>query len=132
MSDFFCHTKKAKRTITFNLIVICRVNDDDDPELIRAINESKCAESTETNEQPAATTSVIDTNGTQKQLYVVKDENAYNYPKVLLDRVLKNKRKNYDLESELLKLKRVCNELRQENLTRRLQSATISETIELS
>lgn len=87
----------------------------------------------ESNESTGATTtSAIKTNGTQKQLYVVKDENAYNYPKLLLERALEKKRTNHDLQSELMSLRGVCNELRQENLAKRLEKATVSETIEIS
>lgn len=86
----------------------------------------------ESNDTDTAGTSMTNTNGTRKQLYVVEHENAYDYPKLLLERILDRKRQNYGLESELKKLRKVLNTLRQEHLAKRLETAIVAETIELS
>lgn len=81
----------------------------------------------------ATATSVNHANGTEKQLYAIKDERQYLYPRFLLGRIIGNKKKNDLLRAELMRLKKMCNKIHQEKVARRVQSAvTISEPIEIS
>lgn len=80
----------------------------------------------------AAGTSMNQSNGTRKQLYVVENENSYEYPKFLLERILERKRKNYKLESDLKKLRKLLNKLHQESVARRVEKAVVADIIELS
>lgn len=112
--------------------LICRSTDEDDPEFIRAINESRSAQSIETQDSVAtATTSKTNTNGGQRQFYVV-DEERYEYPRLLLERILEHKKQNYELESQLEKLRRIVNNMNKQQLAKRLEKAVIADTIELS
>lgn len=114
---------------------VYRTNDEDDPELIKAIMESKFSETSRTNEETATTSTIAmnSTNGTPKCLYTVKDENFYLYPQRLLERILENKRKNDELEIKYEKLKQEFTKLEKESVARRLKKAKIiSETIEIS
>lgn len=80
-----------------------------------------------------ATTSPINANGTEKLRYWIKDESAYNYPKLLLERIVQTRGENRALENKLRALKKLCTELNKEEVDRRLKSAVIvSETIEIS
>lgn len=87
----------------------------------------------ETQELAAtATTSKMNTNGTQRQLYVVENESAYDYPRLLLERILKTKKENFELETQLVKLRRIVNEMNKQQLAKRLETAVIADTIELT
>lgn len=78
-----------------------------------------------------ATTSKLSSNGTQRKLYVVEDERAYEYPKLLLERILQHKRENHNLEQQLVKLRKLMNNMHKQHLAKRLETAVIAETIEL-
>lgn len=78
-----------------------------------------------------ATTSKMSVNGTQKKLYVVEDEGAYEYPKLLLERILEHKKQNHEYESQLVKLKKIVTNMNKQHLAKRLESAVIADTIEL-
>lgn len=78
-----------------------------------------------------ATTSKMSSNGTQKKLYVVEDESAYEYPRLLLERILEHKKQNHEIESQLVKLKRIVTNMSKQQLAKRLEKAVITETIEL-
>lgn len=112
----------------------CRTNDDDEPELLRAFNESKSSVPNELNDtNTTETTSPINANGTEKSRYWVKDESVYNYPRLLLERIVQTKRQNRALENELRALRNLYSTMNKEEVERRLQSAVIvSETIEIS
>lgn len=96
---------------------IFSVIDDDDAisDIAMAINESEVIEG-------PSTSNVSDKySGTLAQ---------YEYPRTLLERILENTRKNQDLETDRLRLKKIHTKLKQKV---RLQNATISsETIEIS
>lgn len=126
--------KEKERKLVFHVhLFIRRSTDDDDPEFIRAINETKSAKPLETPDSAAATatTSKMSSNGTQKKLYVVEDECAYEYPKLLLGRILEHKKQNHDLEAELVRLRKLVNNMNKQQLAKRLEKAVIAETIEL-
>lgn len=84
------------------------------------------------NSAATATTSKVNTNGTQRQMYVVEDENAYEYPRLLLERILQHKKQNQELESTLMKLRRILNNMNKQQLAKRLETAVIADTIELA
>lgn len=74
----------------------------------------------------------MNTNGNRMKLYHVEDERAYDYPKLLLERILNRKKQNHGLETELKKLRRELTIIQKESLVRRLQKAVVAETIELT
>lgn len=87
----------------------------------------------ETQASPAtATTSKTNVTRIQKQLYVVEDENAYEYPRLLLERILEHQKQNHDLELELVKLRKIVNNMNKQQLEKRLKTAVVAETIEIS
>lgn len=69
-------------------------------------------------------------NGDQMQQYSVRDESAYKFPRILMERILEKKRVNEALEAEVAKWKKMAHKLNQQY---RLQRATTtSETIDIS
>lgn len=97
--------------------------EDEESEIAKALGESNTVES-------SASSTMISSNGTPKSVYVVKNESAFKYPKMLLERILTNKRKNEELELEAKRRKRLCIKMYQQI---RLQKATTTgETIEIS
>lgn len=69
-------------------------------------------------------------NGDEMQIYRVKDEKAFQYPRILLQRILEKKRQNELLTAEVAKWKKIAYKM---NQTYRLQKATTStETIDIS
>lgn len=106
---------------------INRLVEDEEAEIAKAIEY--CGESS-TAENSAASTSMISSNGTPKNVYVVRNESAFQYPSLLLKRILMNKRKNEELALEAQRRKRMCIKMYQQV---RLQRATTTgETIEIS
>lgn len=101
-------------------------------EIVNAIDESKTVDDS-LNEELQPSTSVLNTNGTPKNVYIVKNNSAYKYPRLLLQRILTNKRKNEELRLSVERWKKVCIKINQENVINRLQKATTTgETIEIS
>lgn len=86
----------------------------------------------ETPETATAANNSGNANGSSenKNEYAGKDESKLKYPRMLLERILANKRKNAELEIEATQLKKIYHKLKQQV---RLQDATVSnETIEIS
>lgn len=86
----------------------------------------------ETPETATAANDAGNANGSSenKNEYAGKDESKLKYPRMLLERILANKRKNAELEIEATQLKKIYHKLKQQV---RLQDATVSnETIEIS
>lgn len=80
-------------------------------------------------ESGSTCTQTVSANGVPKNVYVVKNESAFQYPKLLLERILANKRKNDELELEAAQMKRICIKMRQK--VRLQRATTIGETIEI-
>lgn len=134
--------KKNRRNLICNkfyvfiknvILNIFRAIDDDDPELIRAFNESKYSEPIEMDGVNATESASDTAHGAQKQLYMVEDEaERLYYPQFLLARILENRKRNRQLEHKLQDLKKQCFKRHQENLAKRLMSVTkVSEPIEI-
>lgn len=100
---------------------VYRVIDDDELEMAEAIKSSG-------NESPNPMTT--NANGTPLVQYHVKNMAAFQYPRQLLERILKKKKENDELSAELAKWRKIALKLKQQY---RLQNATTSsETIEIS
>lgn len=104
-------------TFFFSFSLNHRFIEDEESEIAKAIGETNSA-------------SVLSSNENLKNAYIVRNDSAFQYPRMLLDRILGNKRKNEELELEAARMKKICIKMYQ-NI--RLQSATSSgETIEIS
>lgn len=110
-------------------IIICRTADGES-----ILKESKIPESTEANGKTVTTsTRVSNTTEAARKLYMVKDEGQLKFPHLLLERILRNKRKNEELELEYQRLRKERIKMNQTLVARRLAKATLSnETIEIS
>lgn len=74
---------------------------------------------------------MVKSNDTTKNAYVVsKDGSAFHYPRMLLNRILANKRKNEELELETVRMKKLCVKMYQQ--IRLSRATTTGETIEIS
>lgn len=98
------------------------VIEDEEAEMAKAIKSS------DDTEESSAT--LTNKNGDEMQLYTVKDECAFKFPRMLLARILDKKRQNDELSAELTKWKKMAIKMNQQY---RLQRATTStETIDIS
>lgn len=68
--------------------------------------------------------------GEQVQLYRIRDEKVFEYPRLLLERIREKQRINATLQTEVIKWKKAAIKLRQQY--RMLNATTCTETIDIS
>lgn len=104
------------------LNIIYSVIEDDEVEMALALDQSKSTE--------AGTANNTETNTNGAPQYVGEDMARFKYPRLLLERILMNKRKNRELEIKSTQLRKQAARMNQQY---RLSTATTSsETIEIS